>query len=211
MVTFGSRLSSDEISTILGTILTTRGDTFRRGVSAVERIALPANQGVLGSDGTDIVGIGGQFSSHVSRTTAQSIPNVSTTVILFPTADSTEEYDNGGWHDGAVNTGRLTCPSGGAGKYLFVVSAQWQANVTGQRQVQLVHRNSADTTLDAVAINVPANDQNSEQTYMLGSVTFNMAVGDYVLGQVFHNAGVALNLEVGSRVTKISIHQLIAQ
>jgi hypothetical protein len=61
-------------------------------------------------------------------TTGQTINDNTTTVITFPTATATEEYDDLGWHNGTSNTSRITPTI--AGRYHIRVHLTWAFNTT---------------------------------------------------------------------------------
>ena len=75
------------------------------------------------------------YGCVVRRTSTQSISDTTSTAVLFPTADMTEELDSDGFHSGASNTARLTVPAGGGGWYDIGADVQFQADVDGRRNV----------------------------------------------------------------------------
>ncbi len=74
-------------------------------------------------------------------TTGQTIADNTTTVITFPTATSTEEYDDLGWHNGASNTSRITPTI--AGRYRIKAHLCWAANTTLTASTMNILKNGA--------------------------------------------------------------------
>jgi len=68
----------DHTQYVLRNILTTRGDLFRRGASAIERLALGSNGQYLKSDGTDAVWATPSMPTVVLKTADETVNNSNT-------------------------------------------------------------------------------------------------------------------------------------
>lgn len=80
----------DHTNYVLRNILTTRGDLFRRGASAIERVALGTTGQVLTSDGTDAV-----WDDPAS--TVNELDDLTDVTITTPAADEVLSYDGAEW------------------------------------------------------------------------------------------------------------------
>jgi hypothetical protein len=115
----------------------------------------------------------------------QSINNSTVTIVTF----DTETVDTDGFHSTVTNTDRLTVPSGKAGKYLVVATANFAGNATGIRQL-LLYKNTTQ-----VAENVIASNSGGGSTNANAQIIVDLAVGDYMSYSVWQNSGGALNIQ----------------
>jgi len=87
-----------------------------------------------------------EVSVRATRTTGQTITNDIDTDITFPS----EDYDVGGLHDTAINTDRITIPTGKDGLYSIMAGCSFAANTTGFRFLRItvngVLENQGDQT-----------------------------------------------------------------
>jgi hypothetical protein len=117
----------------------------------------------------------------------QSVPNNTGSFIAW----TAENYDNGGLHDTATNNGRITFQA--AGIYRIEAFVLWAAGTTGQRIATL--QLNGTTTLSSVQ--VPATGALSTLgQYLATTVAVN--VGDFVIVNVQHTQGAALNVVSGA-------------
>jgi len=183
--------------------MTTRGDCIVRNASNVTaRLALPANNGVLGSNGSDLIGIGRQASCRATKSVGQAIPTASLVAVAF----GAEDYDNGGLHDTVTNNSRITVPTGGAGVYLISAGIGWPAfGGTGTITLERIRLNGVTTIADH------GHPSTIGATGNQGIVTtvWNAAVGDYFETIVYHENGVDLTIAVAT--TFFSAALLVAQ
>lgn len=114
-----------------------------------------------------------------------SIPNNTATTVTF----DSERYDSLAIHSTSVSTGRLTIPTGYAGRWRFTAYIRFASNSVGQRQVRLVHNGTTIVALVASAANP------TSQVFLNPSTTWNMAEGDWMEVQVVQDSGGALNVE----------------
>ena len=98
-----------------------------------------------------------EVSVRATRTTGQTIPHDTNTDITFPS----EDYDVGGLHDTAINTDRITIPTGKDGLYSIMAGCSFAANTTGFRFVRItvngVLENQGDQTKVQAVTVVGAN------------------------------------------------------
>jgi hypothetical protein len=94
---------------------------------------------------------------------------------------NSERFDTDGFHSTSSNTGRITIPSGKAGKYSFTAFGSWSTGTTGLRSLS-IYKNGADFS----PVNVTASAQ-----YPTTQVTTidNAIVGDYYEVVVYQNNG----------------------
>lgn len=174
------------------TPLTTKGDLF--GYSTADaRIPVGADGTVLTADSAETLGVkwaaasGASFVGvSCSKSGNQSISHGVATIVTF----DTEEFDTDSFHSTSTNTGRLTVPSGKAGKYLIVAKIWFAGSATGWRN-GVIYKNGNPFWETYV-------QPNSNATAWTNVCLADLAVNDYVeLSVNIDNGGSSLNL-VGS-------------
>ena len=121
-----SRIPSVE-GGIQPTLLTTKGDIIvATGNATLVRQGVGANGTVLTADSAEADGVkwatpatGTTFSGAQATADGTSFSYTSSVATLIPFA--TENFDTNNFHSTSSNTGRMTIPTGGDGKYLLVV------------------------------------------------------------------------------------------
>jgi len=128
-------------------------------------------------------GVVSQPGARVYRTTNQTIPNVTSTAILF----DAERFDTENIHDTATNTDRLTCRT--PGKYLIIGQVEWAVVTAGERLVWIESNGSvAQGRVRALA------GGNTTQPTQIASTILDLQVGDYVRLLVYQDSGAGLNV-----------------
>ena len=97
--------------------------------------------------------------------------NASTTTAL--TFDS-EYFDTNNFHSTSSNTGRITIPTGYAGKYLVTFAVRYEATVAGYRSTNLYKNGSSLIDFMDLA------GFTSSTSYLARSVIIDLAVADYL-------------------------------
>ena len=143
-----------------------------RRLAAVEALARQA-MAAAGGGGTT-------YAARIRKSSNQSVGNNSQTVITWQT---TEFDENSDMADLANN--RLTAPV--AGIYIVTAGGEWQANLSGQRQVSLLQNGSGF----AWVTNAPSI---STIWRMNVSGVVKLAAGDHIQLQAFQNSGGSLNM-----------------
>lgn len=123
---------------------------------------------------------------RVYNSAAISAANVTTTNLTF----NSERFDTDAFHSTVTNTGRITVPTGKAGKYVIYGSCNWAADADGFRLLYIFLNN---TTVIA-ATGFKASD-GGNVSYAAVATEYALAVGDFVELVSFHSAGNALNVE----------------
>lgn len=132
------------------------------------------------------------------NSTGQTVGNGSYDIVTF----DTEEYDTNGFHSTTTNTGRMTIPSGYAGKYLITAQMFWVTqNSSGLRQI-LPEKNG--NNLGGLCMATVA----SGEPGMVWSGILNLAVGDYIQFKVRQNSGSTLTLGSGYDGVSLAIAYL---
>jgi hypothetical protein len=108
----------------------------------------------------------------------QNISTGTATTLLW----NGEDFDTDGFHSTSTNTGRITIPTGKAGKYQFSALVDFDNNATGQRQ--MIFRKNGTTNEFANIITASAQYPSGEMNGIL-----NLAEGDYVELQVLQTSG----------------------
>jgi hypothetical protein len=111
-----------------------------------------------------------------------SISNTTLTAVTF----NSEFFDTDNMHSTSVNTGRLTVAS--PGKYWFQGSAEFAANATGIRGLEI--RLNGATTVSKVYQNATSTGTTNQNV----SVMHDMAVNDYMELLVYQSSTASLNL-----------------
>jgi hypothetical protein len=118
------------------------------------------------------------------HSTTQSIANASATVVTL----NSEHEDAAGMHDTAVNTGRLTVPTGQGGWYMVVGFVEFAANATGQRTLQ-IRTDGVD-----IRTGVTTNAASSGTTQLTVALLWNANAASYFELIATQNSGGALNI-----------------
>jgi len=173
--------------------LTTKGDVYTFSTSDA-RLAVGSNNTVLTADSAEATGLKWAAAaapafvgcSLADTNATQSITNNVQAVITW----NTENFDTNGFHSTVSNTGRITIPSGYAGKYLFTSSGFFDSNATGSRRMGMLLNGSNIRFSQA-----PATTAGSSGVTI--TTILNLSVGDYVEVAAFQNSGGALNYYKG--------------
>jgi hypothetical protein len=179
-----------------------KGDLYAgSAANTYTKLSVGTNGQVLTADSTAATGLkwataagGSTFSGCVlTNAASQSISGSTITVVTF----DTESLDTDGFHSTVTNTGRITIPSGKAGKYLFTAMGQFINNGTGSRALYLYVNGTAKTSTSGIAAS-------SLPTAMTAAFILDLAVADYVDVRVWQSSGGALNLNGNSTDTGVT-------
>lgn len=167
-----------------GTIIGPQGPQGIQGVQGIQ-----GEKGDTGAQGTP--GIMSNVSAQIRRSTTQSIPNGTDTLLVFSTAD---------WNHGAtLTTAGITIITPGV--YFLEASCPWAANGTGRRNLKIL-RNS--TTVSG-AILIQAQNALPWENVVSVAGSANLAQGDILRAMVAQDSGGALNVAaIGSVFPTIS-------
>ena len=196
-----SKIQVDTIDTRSGTstmqIGSTNTTTITLGVSG-DTVNIPS--GVTIANAGTATGFGDNTPSiKAVRGSAQSIPNTTSTVVIFDTEiyDTDSAYDN--------STGIFTVPSGKGGKYAFFVTGGFNSSADiGVVNFWLSKNNqTAISATGGLAIGIDAhhNGTDAENQAQQVSGCFNLAAGDTMRVYAWQNYGSARNLAQGGRMT----------
>jgi hypothetical protein len=177
--------TSDDANAIQNALLTTTGDTiYASGASTPARLGIGTTGQILTVAGgvpswaTPAAGGLTFVGCYLTNATAPTISNDTDTIITF----GAENYDTDGFHSTSTNTGRITIPSGKAGKYLFTAAFRWTANATGRRIVYLRKNGS---TIGAFETSVNSTTYPSLQVNQVSAAS----VSDYFELVVYQTSG----------------------
>ena len=164
---------------IAKTLIDAKGDLIiGSAADTAARLAVGTNDYVLTADSTATNGVkwaalpaaGATFvGCFLYKTGNQSINHDTTTVLTF----DAESYDTDSFHSTSTNTGRITIPSGKAGKYIVGGQVAAEAGNNGRAIFSKVN----GTTSVAVWNKTESAASN---TYCTWSNLYNLAVGDYI-------------------------------
>jgi len=141
----------------------------------------------------DASGGGADHGCRAFHSVAQSIANLTVVTLAL----DSENYDTDAYHDLVVNNERLTIPVGLAGKYMLGGGVQFAVNAVGSRLMAV--------TLNGVSqlLVLRFNADASGFTTITSSTIFDLAVGDFITLQVFHDAGVAIDVNRASQQSPV--------
>lgn len=172
--------------------LTTKGDLFTWDTGNA-RLPVGTNGQILTADSTAATGIkwaaaaGASFvGCQAYNSTTQSINTNSATEVTF----NSENFDTDGFHSTSTNTGRMTIPSGKAGKYLIIGYIDFNINGTGYRQAELLKNGSQ--LVSGYYVNRSVGT--SAETGVNPVAVADCAVGDYITMNAFQDSGGALTI-----------------
>lgn len=117
---------------------------------------------------------------------AISISSGSSTALTF----NSERYDNAAMHSTSVNTGRITIPTGGGGKYLIGCVIEWNTAAGGNYRDVRIRNNG--TTYHAGATTTPIGGAGSPLCAPVGAWAYSAA--DYAEVVVAQDSGGAINV-----------------
>ncbi len=180
------------VTNTVATAFDAKGDLIvGTGADTFSRLAVGTNDYVLTAASGEATGLkwaapasGSTFAGcSLTKSAAQTISNATTVSITF----DTEEFDTDAYHSTSSNTSRITIPSGKGGKYLFVMTANFAGNTTGQRLLMLykngaVHKYS--TSLGGTSFSFRATT----------SVIVNAVATDYFEFAVYQDSGGSLDI-----------------
>jgi hypothetical protein len=132
---------------------------------------------------------GGTFVGvRVRRTSNVAIASGSTTIVSWQEADfDTDSFWN------VSNPHRIVVPS--AGYYMVGARSNWTQNATGQREIQIVHRDSANTLIEGpYSVSVNASSAVSDGSSMTASGLILCSANDRLEVYVRQESGGDLNL-----------------
>lgn len=132
---------------------------------------------------------GASYGVRAKRTTAQAIPTASFT----PVALTSEDYDDGGFHDNATNNSRCTIPAGQGGRRFRIVGSITYTTTaaTGRRLLELRKNGTAIQRAETP----PAS---GGATTITISRTDTPADGDYYELYAYHTFGSDVNLDAAT-------------
>ncbi len=186
-----SKLFVDQVDPKTATTLTlgTSGDT----------ISIPSGVTIANAGTATGFGETNTPSLKAVRGSAQSIPNTTSTVVIFDTEiyDTDSAYDN--------STGIFTVPAGKGGKYAFFVTGGYDdngdiniANFWLSKNNQTAISATAGLAIGIDYFHKGTSAQNIAQQV---SGCFDLAVGDTMRVYTWQNYGSARNLNQGGRMT----------
>jgi len=197
-----SKVLVDTIDTRSGTstmqIGSTNTTTINLGVSG-DTVNIPAGVTIANSGTATGFGETNTPSIKAVRSSAQSIPNTTSTVVIFDTEiyDTDSAYDN--------STGIFTVPAGKGGKYAFFVTGGYDDNGDINICNFWLSKNNqtAISATGGLAIGIDYFHKGTSAQNIAQQVSgcFNLAVGDTMRVYTWQNYGSARDLNQGGRMT----------
>jgi hypothetical protein len=132
--------------------------------------------------------------ARVYNNAALTITTGTTTALTF----NSERWDLGTTteqHSTSANTGRLTCQV--PGLYAVTLLVNWASNATGARYAWITYNTGGAT----FAGNIGTDSRppvNGDETRMIVTTEYRLAVGDYVECGVYQTSGGNLNVQSGA-------------
>ena len=186
-----SKLFVDQVDPKTATTLTlgTSGDT----------VSIPSGVTIANAGTATGFGETNTPSLKAVRGSAQSIPNTTSTVVIFDTEiyDTDSAYDN--------STGIFTVPAGKGGKYAFFVTGGYDDNGDINICNFWLSKNNqtAISATAGLAIGIDFHHDGTETQNQAQQVSgcFDLAAGDTMRVYTWHNYGSARDIAQGGRMT----------
>lgn len=193
-------VAQDDSNAIQNAIVDAKGDLITAtAADTPARLAVGTNGQTLVADSSTATGLKWAAPAAASfvgvsltKSAAQSIPNATETVITF----DTESFDTDAFHSTSTNTGRITIPSGKAGKYL--VTAQIMSN-SATFQTQGGMRKNGSSVFTYYAPKDPT------APCVLINMIIDLAVADYLEIFVYQGSGVAKDVLANNYTSNATI------
>lgn len=184
-ITGGGTSGTVTITNDMATKIDAKGDlVIGTGADTYDRLAVGTNNFVLTADSAESTGVkwaavsAPTFSGcSVKSSTDQTISTATDTVVNW----DQEDFDTDSYHSNVTNNGRITIPSGKAGKYQLNGIMRYDANTSGLRSMRF----RKNGTIVKQTVTVP----NASNPSFGMSMIIDLAVGDYVEMSVFQNSG----------------------
>jgi len=179
---------ADVVTTAGDLLYATAADTVTRlGIGTAGQV-LKVNSGATAPE-WGAAG-GASFAGCGLTASAQSISNNTTTIVNF----GTELFDTDSFHSTVTNTGRITVPSGKAGKYLLSFILQWQTpSASGRRYGGITYYNSSNVAQFSRFAEITPNA--TSYPTLMGSAIINAVVGDYFVIEVNQASGSPMDIQ----------------
>lgn len=181
------------ITNSMATAIDAKGDLIAgTGDDAFSRLAVGSNGQVLTADSTAATGLkwatagAGFVGCQAYNNTTQSINTNSSTEVTF----NSENFDTDNFHSTSSNTGRMTIPSGKAGKYLVIGYINFNLNATGYRQAEILKNGSQ--LISGYYVNRSVGT--SAETQVNPVAVVDCSVGDYITMNAFQDSGGSLTI-----------------
>jgi len=185
------------VTNTVATAYDAKGDLIvGTGADTFSKLSVGTNGYTLVADSAETTGLkwaapaSSSFVGCGLTASAQSISNNTTTIVNF----GTELFDTDSFHSTVTNTGRITVPSGKAGKYLLSFILQWQTpSATGRRYGGITLFNSSNVAQFSRYAEITPNG--TSYPTLMGSAIINAVVGDYFVIEVNQASGSAMNIQ----------------
>lgn len=172
-------------------LFTTKGDiVVATGADAGARLGVGPNDSRPLADSTQATGWAWQIQPAVSAYNSGNIALSAGawTALTF----NSERFDTDAMHSTASNTGRLTVPSGGAGKYLIGCNVEFDSSAIAVGCfVNVRFLLNGTTVIAKKTLAIPTNDVNYDAALDL-TVLYQLAVADYVEVQVYPSQAITV-------------------
>jgi len=128
---------------------------------------------------------------HVKRDALFSCADAAWTLVPF----NLEEEDFTGWHDNAVNPGRITIPDVNfEGKYLVSACIAFSGHTTGYRGVRIVREVAVGPATEIIVSQVNAGCADATVPVISVSSVIHLLVDDYITCEAYQSSGAAMDL-----------------
>jgi hypothetical protein len=195
------------VTNSMATAIDAKGDLVPgTGADTFSRLAVGANDTVLTADSSTATGLKWATPAATSPTfvgcsifnTSTTINNATDTLLTF----DSELFDTNGFHSTSVNTGRITIPTGYAGKYLVTFAVRYISNSTGLRAMNIYKNNVSIVE----AMDLPGNSVTT--SYLFRSVILTLAEADYLTFYTYQNSGSSMTAYLRSNEMPVQVQWL---
>lgn len=177
---------SSGVSGLGSNVATFLGTPSSANLAAALTDELGSGGGVVFANAQSQIQNSSQFGCYIYRSGAVSVNDSTVTAVSF----DAELSDTGACHDLSTNPTRVTVPTGGGGRWMFVAQVSFSTNSTGLRLARI--KKNGSTVIGRTLLPAVAGD---DTICNVAAMDFSAAAADYYEMEVYQTSGGSLALD----------------